>query len=252
MSGLPGAPSCAVIIGANALIASAIARELATMGWQFVLAGRDARRLQMLAENLLACGARGADVETIDLLEESSVDEFFHRLAERQASYGLVVVAAGLKISNEDCLRSVHLFRQMAETNFAGNAHCALRAADLLASRGGGEVVVISSVSGERGRPRNFFYGSTKAGLDVFLEGLRLALAGSGTNVMNLKPGPVGNRGHAWTSRDMLRASPESVARVVVSALGKGRHRVYAPVWWRYVMWLIRFLPGAVVAALRL
>lgn len=252
MSELPGAPSCAVIIGAYSLIASAIAKELASMGWQFVLAGRDADKLQGLAETLRACGARGAEVETIDLLQGPSVDEFFHRLAERQIPYGLVVVAAGLQTSNEDCFRSMHLFRQMAETNFSGTAHCALRGADLLANRSGGEIVVISSVSGERGRPRNFFYGSTKAGLDVFLEGLRLTLSDSAVNVMNLKPGPVGRGVGARSSRDLLRASPESVARVVVSALGKRRHRVYAPVWWRYVMPMVRFLPGPVLAALRI
>jgi short-subunit dehydrogenase len=240
----------AVIIGAYSVIASAIARELALRGWHFLLAGRDPEKLQVLAEDLCARGAGDANFETLDVLKESSVDAFFDRLAERNVHCKLVIVAAGVTVSNKDCSRDVHRFRQMVETNFSGNAHCALRSADLLLKGNGGEIMVISSVSGDRGRPRNFFYGSTKAGLNAFLEGLRLSLAGTRVNVMNLKPGPVGARVRAGMSRDLFSTSPELVARIAVSALGKGRHRVYAPAWWRYAMGLVRLLPGSLLAKL--
>ncbi len=242
----------AVIIGAYSGIASAIAKQLAPTGWKFLLAGRDSGKLGALARDLRAQGAGDTEIEIVDVLQEASIDAFFDRLVRRNEKYRLVVLAAGVTFSNEDCSGDVSRFRQMAETNFTGTAHCAMRAVDVLAKAGAGEVVVISSVSGERGRPRNFLYGSTKAGMDVFLEGLSLSLNSTRINVMNLKPGPVGSRTRGGFSRDLLRASPESVARIAVSALGKGKHRVYAPGWWRYAMWLVRLLPGWLLVLLQI
>ncbi len=63
----------------------------------------------------------------------------------------------------------------MVDTNLCSAAFCAARALELFDPRRGGELVVVSSVSGDRGRARNHFYGATRAGLDCFLEGLRQA-----------------------------------------------------------------------------
>ena len=49
----------------------------------------------------------------------------------------------------------------------------------------------MSSVAGERGRPRNFTYGAAKGALNVYLQGLRTRLGGSGVRVHTFKLGPV-------------------------------------------------------------
>ena len=50
---------------------------------------------------------------------------------------------------------------------------------------GHGSLVVLSSVAGERVRKANYVYGSSKAGLDGFAQGLGDALAGSGASVLH-------------------------------------------------------------------
>jgi short-subunit dehydrogenase len=40
---------------------------------------------------------------------------------------------------------------------------------------------------------------------------------------------------------------PEAVARAVVRAMDAGRHQVYAPGVWRWIMLVIRALPRAVL-----
>src|SRR5262249_58611376 len=67
----------------------------------------------------------------------------------------------------------------------------AVRVATGLRARGHGSIVVLSSVAGGRARRSNFVYGSTKAGLDAFFQGLGDALAGSGVSVMIVRPGFV-------------------------------------------------------------
>jgi short-subunit dehydrogenase len=239
----------ALLIGACSALATAIGRELAAKGWSLVLAGRDAARLDALAADLLARGAAGAQTERVDLLDVESVDAVFDRVASSSQLPSLVLVAPGVMISNAECLRDAVALRRMVEINFSGVAHCVLRAATLLERNGGGEIMVISSVAGDRGRPKNFCYGSTKAGLDAFLEGLQLSLAGKHVNIVNLKPGPVDTPMNAHVPKGLIWSTPEVIARAACAALGKGRHRVYAPGWWGLVMWVVRLLPGRLLGA---
>lgn len=142
-----------------------------------------------------------------------------------------MVVAHGIYRSNAECLHAPAEFRRMVDTNLCSAAFCAARALELFDPCRGGALVVVSSVSGDRGRARNHFYGATRAGLDCFLEGLRQAGRGE---------------------RGFLRASPAAVARVACAALGRRRSVVYAPRWWGPVMWLVRRLPAGLLARARI
>ena len=50
-------------------------------------------------------------------------------------------------------------------------------------------MIVLSSVSGDRGRLKNYVYGSAKAGLNAYLQGLRARLYRSGSFVTTVKAG---------------------------------------------------------------
>ena len=52
-------------------------------------------------------------------------------------------------------------------------------------------IAVLSSVAGDRGRPRNFTYGAAKGALNVYLQGLRTRMWPSGRRVHTFKLGPV-------------------------------------------------------------
>ena len=63
-------------------------------------------------------------------------------------------------------------------TNYVGLAAALLAVADRMRHQGHGRLVVLSSVAGERARRANFIYGSSKAGLDAFAQGLADSLVG--------------------------------------------------------------------------
>ena len=79
-------------------------------------------------------------------------------------------------------------------TNFSGLASAVLAVTGRLRHQGHGRLVVLSSVAGERARSANFIYGSSKAGLDAFAQGLGDSLVGSGVDVMIVRPGFVVGR----------------------------------------------------------
>ena len=67
---------------------------------------------------------------------------------------------------------------EAVSANYVGAVSSGLAVANRLRGQGHGVLVVITSVAGERARKDNFVYGSSKAGLDAFAQGLGDSLVG--------------------------------------------------------------------------
>jgi short-subunit dehydrogenase len=95
-------------------------------------------------------------------------------------------------------------------------------------------------------------YGAAKAGLTVFLQGLRNRLFASGVTVTTIKPGFV-DTAMTWGRPGMfLVASPQAAARSIVKAVLKGEDQAYVPRFWQPVMLLIRLIPEKIFKRMRL
>jgi len=116
-----------------------------------------------------------------------------------------------------------------------------------LLARGGGRLVVFSSVAGERGRKPVAIYGSSKAGLSAYLEALDHKYRAQGLEVLCVKPGFVRTGMTAGLKAPPFAGDPDEVARAVVAAMDRGRAELYAPGVWSLVMFGIRNLPRAVM-----
>ena len=134
----------------------------------------------------------------------------------------------------------------IATTNYTGAVSVGLRVAQRLKQQGHGSLVVFSSVAGDRARRSNFVYGSTKAGLDAFAQGLGDALHGSGSHVLVVRPGMVRTRMSAGLPEAPMTTDPQVVAEIVVRALRKGKHTVYAPGPLRFLMAGLKSVPRPV------
>ena len=105
-------------------------------------------------------------------------------------------------------------------------------------------LAVIGSVAGDRGRGKNFIYGSAKGGLDRFLEGLAHANAGTPLHVLRVKPGFVDTPMTAAIKKGgPLWAKPDRVAADIDKAVARRAAVVYTPWFWRWIMLVIRLLP---------
>ncbi|HEX2563084.1 MAG TPA: SDR family NAD(P)-dependent oxidoreductase, partial [Acidimicrobiales bacterium] len=135
---------------------------------------------------------------------------------------------------------------ELAVTNYAGPVSALLHVARRLEEQGHGTVVVLSSVAAERARRSNFVYGSSKAGLDAFAQGLADSLVAAGVRVVVVRPGFV--RSSMTEGRDAapLATTPAAVAEAVAAALASGRETVWVPGALRYVMGALRHLPRPV------
>jgi decaprenylphospho-beta-D-erythro-pentofuranosid-2-ulose 2-reductase len=103
--------------------------------------------------------------------------------------------------------------------------------------------VVLSSVAGIRARKSNYVYGSAKAGLDAFAQGLGDALADGGGRVMVVRPGFVHTRMTAGMPSQPFATDADSVADAIVTGLQRNAEIVYAPALLQFVFGAMRLLP---------
>lgn len=240
-----------LIFGATSAIAGAMARLLAARGNTLFLAARNEAALETLVTDLKTRGAvavAGGRFEALDLAAHATlIDEAADALGGLDTvilAYGDLPDQAITENSPDKVVAALH-------TNFVSAAHLLTLVAERFERQGRGTIVGISSVAGDRGRAANYIYGSAKAGLTCLLEGMRQRLARKGVKVVTIKPGLVDTPMTRGFSKGVLWSQPEKVAQVAVRALEAGAGEVYAPGYWRLIMWVIRNIPDRLFARMR-
>ncbi|MCF2436055.1 SDR family NAD(P)-dependent oxidoreductase [Streptomyces thinghirensis] len=192
-------------------IALATARRLVARRTRTVwLAGRPSPALDAAAEQLRGLGA---EVRTVafDALDPESHEAALGKVFA-EGDIDLVLLASGVLGDQAHDERGAPERRQGRADQPPARSRPGWSARALQA-QGHGSLVVLSSVAGERARRANFIYGSSKAGLDAFAQGLGDALHGTGVHVMVVRPGFVRSRMTAGDGRRRRSATtPEAVA----------------------------------------
>ena len=241
-----GEPQSVLVLGGSSEIARATVEALPRARLRrVVLAGRSSPALQEAATHLGDSGIPTVEVAEFDATVTESHGAFIDEVFEN-GDIDIVILAFGVLGDQSqieaDPAQAVHL----ATVNYTGAVSVGLHVARRLRAQGHGHLVVLSSVAGDRARRSNYVYGSTKAGLDAFAQGLGDALVGSGASVLVVRPGMVRTRMSAGLPEAPMTTDPEVVAKVIVQALRKGRHTVYAPGPLRYLMGAVKVVPRPV------
>ncbi|MER8222322.1 decaprenylphospho-beta-D-erythro-pentofuranosid-2-ulose 2-reductase [Streptomyces sp. NPDC094143] len=240
-----GLPQSLLVLGGTSEIALATARRLIARRTRTVwLAGRPSPALEEAAGQLRGLGA---DVHTVafDALDPASHEAVLGKVFA-EGDIDLVLLAFGLLGDQARDEREPEAAVRVAQTNYTGAVSAGLVCARALQSQGHGSLVVMSSVAGERARRANFIYGSSKAGLDAFAQGLGDALHGTGVHVMVVRPGFVRTRMTAGLPESPLATTPEAVATAVELGLRRRSETVWVPGALRVVMAALRHLPRGV------
>lgn len=239
-----------LILGGRSDIGLAIARAFAAKGHPVTLAARRAEELETDRADIAL--RTGAEVRTreFDVLDSATLPEF---VASDAQAPQIVVSVVGAMGDQEESERDPSAAAHVIRTNFEGPALALGLYAERMLAEGGGTLVGVSSVAGDRGRASNYVYGSAKAGFSEFLSGLRNRLARLGVHVVTVKPGFVATRMTAGMDLPKaLTASPDEVAKAVVRAVERRRNVLYVRPVWRVIMCIIGSLPERVFKFTRL
>lgn len=242
-----------LILGPSSGIGSAVAHEMARAGKALVLAGRDVEEAETLAADLrIRYGAQVA-VERFDALDFAGHGAMLDRCGSDGGLEG-VILCYGDMASQEETERDFAVARRMIDVNYTSCVSVLSEAARRLKPSEGKWVCAVSSVAGDRGRQSNFVYGSSKAALTAYLQGLRNRLYPAGVHVVTVKPGFV-DTAMTWgllKPGSPLVASPQRVARDIRRAIERRRDEVYTPWFWRGIMAIIKRVPERVFKRLKL
>lgn len=241
-----GAVQSVLVLGGGSDLALATVRKLvADRCDKVVLAGRDPAKLQGPAGELRALGA-DVDVATFDALDPASHPAVIDTIFDEHPDLDVVLMAFGVLGEQATFDADPAAAAEAVTANYTGAVSAGLAVAKRLRAQGHGTLVVLSSVAGERVRAENFVYGSSKAGLDGFAQGLGDSLEGSGANVLVVRPGFVHTKMTEGRPKAPFSTTPDVVAEAIVAGLHKGRRTVWAPAKLRYVFSVLRHLPGPV------
>ncbi|MGI8492520.1 MAG: decaprenylphospho-beta-D-erythro-pentofuranosid-2-ulose 2-reductase [Acidimicrobiales bacterium] len=239
-----GTVQSVLVLGGSSEIGVAIAAKLAApRRAMVVLAGRDPAALDAAAGTVRSAGAAKVETMMFDALDTASHDGFVERVAETIGDLDVVVLAFGVFGDQDDDAAGGDGAIRVAQTNYVGAVSISLAVARVLRQQGHGTLVVLSSVAGERVRRANFIYGSTKAGLDGFAQGLGDSLIGTGASVLIVRPGFVETKMTAGMDPAPLSTTPEAVAEATARALASGREVIWVPAILRAVFAVFRHLP---------
>jgi len=243
-------PPTALILGATSDIGRAAARALATDGYAIQLAGRDRHAVERERDDLAVRGDRAVTAHILDITDSCAHRAFIDGLAPLPDVVVCVVGTMGAQRDNE---RDPAQAARVIATNYTAPAQLLGDFAERFAERGSGVIVGISSVAGDRGRAKNYIYGSAKAGFTAFLSGMRNRFARTGIHVATIKPGFVRTRmTEGLDLPGALTARPERVGEAVRRAVVRRKDVVYVLPIWRLIMLIIRAIPEPIFKRLDL
>jgi NAD(P)-dependent dehydrogenase (short-subunit alcohol dehydrogenase family) len=239
----------AVVFGGTTGMGRAIARQLVERGDAVFLLGLDPADLAQSAADLTARHPQRtpAGHAVCDLEKPEGFAAALDAADAALGGFDTVVVTAAMFASQEALEADIELTRRLVTVNYGHTVVFCEHARKRLLARGGGRLVVFSSVAGDRGRKPVAIYGSSKAGLSIYLEALDHKFHAAGLSVTCVKPGFVKTGMTAGLKPPPFAGEPDKVAADVVRAMDLRRPVVYTPGIWRLVMLAIRSLPRFVM-----
>ena len=204
-----------LLLGARSDIGGEIA-ERVCQGREAVLAARGNGGLQDVEKRLLAAGAT-----TVRTLDFDATDLNSHRRVVREAGdVTTAIVAFGILGDQTLAERDEGEAARIATVDYLAQVSMITVLADEMTR---GEIYAFSSIAGWRARRANYVYGSTKAGLDAFCQGLMDRLHGTGLNLILARPGFVIGSMTQGMKPAVMSVTSDVVADAVVDAAARGK-----------------------------
>lgn len=239
----------AVVFGGTTGIGRAIAQQLASRGDRVFLMGLDKDDLERSAADLKARHPQHGEVgyAVCDLERPETFAPALDSADAALGDFDTVIVTAAMFASQEKLEADLELTRRLVTVNYANTVVFCEHVKRRLLARGGGRLTVFSSVAGDRGRKPVAIYGSSKAGVAIYLEALDHKYHEAGLSVLCVKPGFVRTGMTAGLKPPPFAGEPDQVAKDVIRAMDERKALLYTPGIWALVMFVIRCLPRFVM-----
>jgi short-subunit dehydrogenase len=235
----------ALVTGASSGIGKAISTQLASKGINIVAVARSESNLQTLKTELEV----KYDVKVKVIAEDLLKSETYQLINEqtKDLDIGLLIANAGVENNGLFSDNDIKNEEQLIAINVTGPMKLSHEFSQRFAKRGGGGIVLVSSLFGYQGIPLVANYSATKAYILTLGEALNVELKPKGIDVTVLSPGltktPMSqNMAINFNKMPITSHSPEYVAQIALSALGR-KATVVPGLINKIYAWENRFIP---------
>jgi NAD(P)-dependent dehydrogenase (short-subunit alcohol dehydrogenase family) len=206
----------AVVTGGSSGIGEGIAVALSRAGARVVLVARDSSRLRVAAEGL---GAGGAWVSA-DLADRGEVERAASAATAAFGAPDILVNCAGVNLRPPLAELSIADWDLTMAVNLTAPFLLGQRFGPLMAARGWGRIINVTSQQAQRAFANSGGYGASKGGLAALTRSQSEAWAASGVCCNSVCPGFVATRLNAAVASDPARMAAMA-ARTMVGRNGQ-------------------------------
>ncbi|MEZ5853434.1 MAG: glucose 1-dehydrogenase [Hyphomicrobiaceae bacterium] len=180
----------ALVTGGGGGLGTAIAKRFAEEGASVVLSDRDLAKAEATAKVIVAAGGKAQAIKAdVSVAADcaAQVDETVKRLGR----IDILVNSAGVGFHKLALDTSVEDWERVLRINLTGSFLTSQAAARVMVEQGGGRIIQIGSISGQRGNMGGIAYGASKAAANHLCKVLAVELSGQGVMCNAIAPGPI-------------------------------------------------------------
>ncbi|NBX03801.1 MAG: SDR family NAD(P)-dependent oxidoreductase [Alphaproteobacteria bacterium] len=230
-------PKNILITGASSGLGAALAGHYAASGVSLFLQGRNAARLQEVAQ---ICQNKGASVQlgVLDVTDSKALEQWI-LAADAENPMDIVIANAGISAGTGGKTEAASQVRALFATNIDGVINTIQPLVAKMTERGRGQIGIVSSLAGVRALPSCPAYSASKACVRYYGEALRGVLKPHGVGVSVICPGYIKTPMTDINPYPMpFLMSAEKAANIIARGLAKNAPRIafplpmYLPLWW--------------------
>lgn len=183
-------PGIVFITGATSGFGEATARKFAANGYELILNGRRAERLEKLSEELKTKYNTAVITLAFDVRDEAAVNQAIGGLPEKWKAIDVFVNNAGLALGRDHFHEAdMNDWTTMIDTNVKGFLYVAKAVSQLMVKRKKGHIINMGSIAGKQVYEKGNVYCGTKYAVNAISQGMRIDLLPHHIKVTCINPG---------------------------------------------------------------
>ena len=202
----------ALITGGTSGIGRAVANKLAQLGIHVLVVGRNEERGEKTIAEIRAAGGQ-ANFISSDLRDASSARQVARRAVELgNGRVDILINNAGVYPFGSTHETSEELFDKVYSLNVKVPYFLVAELAPLMANRGRGAIVNLSTMVADYGAPGTSLYGSSKAAINLLTKTWTAEYGRSGVRINAVSPGPTRTEGTDSMGKGLDQLAAEAPA----------------------------------------